>query len=246
MICASNSRVKCAWMRAAAIMGRPTTMSSAPPPERRWCRPSPAQADADADVEDREPLRGPAGGQRLHAVESCPAPRRSRGRRARARPQRPKRATISPPMSVLDGALVREDDVDHRAKVLVEQERMVTGPGVDSMRRVKPRMSANRTVADRHAPGLATSVPSASARSASRGRDVALQLRGSASRSDVVPGGTQAGQRLLQLQVPRAQIAHEPLALGDETVARSTARAIGSRSRWGPTACGRNDRCRLC
>ncbi len=46
---------------------------------------------------------------------------------------------------------------------------MATGAGVDSMRRVKPRMSANRTVADRQTPEADSKVPSARADSASRG-----------------------------------------------------------------------------
>jgi hypothetical protein len=49
------------------------------------------------------------------------------------------------------------------------RSRMVTGAGVDSMRWVKPRMSANRTVADRQTPEVASRVPSARADSASRG-----------------------------------------------------------------------------
>ena len=93
------------------------------------------------------------------------------------------------------------------------------GAGVDSTSRLKPRMSAKRTVASRQSPGSSRIPGLASARSTSRGETYRASCERSApSWSSAARVVAQVGERALKLGVLGREIGDEPFALTAQPV----------------------------
>ena len=133
-MCASNSRVM-RWMRAAAIMGRPTTMSS-----RRSAEPMvPAITDPEAIPMPMSNRGSPSAPHRaespLTAATMSIAARTARPGASAASSVTPKSTTISSPMSCSTVPWCRKITSIISLRY-PSSRRMTTGPGVVSMRRV--------------------------------------------------------------------------------------------------------------